>query len=104
MQNYTDEILRLHVKSHIGYHVLADGTAFMQEVATPHTTRISQEVLISAAIDVLRIHGMNSSPKNADELYAACTMNDRTLHRRAHGDQCCLRAIVEARGGHLHHH
>ena len=52
-QNYTDDILRPHVKPHIDNHALADETAFMQGGATPHTARIRQEVLTGAAIDVL---------------------------------------------------
>ena len=52
-QYYINEIIRPHVKPHIDHHTLADGTAFMQGGATPHTARISQEVLTGAAIDAL---------------------------------------------------
>ena len=76
--------------------------------ATPNTARISQEVLTGAAFDVLmwpaktpainiftyewsvmlrRVDGVNPLPKNATELHAACTVNDRTSHRRAHDGQ-----------------
>ena len=34
-----------------------------------------------------RINGVNPLPKSAAELHAACTVNDRTSHRRAHDDQ-----------------
>ena len=50
---YIDGILRLHVEPHIDDHVLADRAVFMQDEASPHTARISQEFLANAAIDVL---------------------------------------------------
>ena len=34
-----------------------------------------------------RINGVNPLPKNAAELHAACTVDDRTSHGRAHNDQ-----------------
>ena len=72
------------------------------------TAMVSQKVLNKSAIDVLlwpakspdinviknvwsvmsrRINGMNPLPRNATELHAECTVNDRTSHRRAHYDQ-----------------
>ena len=104
-QNYTDKIIRPHVKPHIDNRALADGAAFMQGGPTPHTARLSQEVLIGAAIDVLvwsaknpdiniikkvwsvmlkRINGVNPLPKNAIEIHATCTVYDRTSHIGAH--------------------
>ena len=107
-QNNIDEIRRPHVKPLIDNHALADETAFMQGGATPHTARISQEVLTYAAIDVLVwsvknpniniiknvwsvilsvINGVDPLLKNAAEFHAAGTENDRTSHRRAHDDK-----------------
>ena len=75
----------------------------MQAGATPHTARMSQEVLTGVAIDVLvwsvnnpdiniiknvwsvmlsRINGVDPLPKNTTELHAADTVNDRTSYRR----------------------
>ena len=99
---------RSHVKPLIDYYALEGGAVFIQEGATPQTIRISQEVLYSAAIDVLLwpakspdivfiktvwsvilicVNGMNQFPTNSTELHAACEVNDRTSQRRTQYDQ-----------------
>ena len=91
-QKYTDDILRPHAEQRIDNHALANRAVFMQDGASPHTARVSQEFLVNAAIDVLlssaksidisiieniwsyisrRINCMNPLPRNDAELRAA---------------------------------
>ena len=44
-QKYIDEIVRPHVKPHVGNHAFADTIVFMRGGAKHHTARISADVL-----------------------------------------------------------
>ena len=52
-RHYVDEILDPHVEPHMDNHALNDRPIFMQDGATPHSARISQDFLHDVAIDVM---------------------------------------------------
>lgn len=52
-QRYCDEVLDTHVIPHFDNHALRDRPIFMQDGATPHTARVTMEMLQREAIEVL---------------------------------------------------
>ena len=133
-QNYTDEILKLHVKPHIDNLTLADGTDFMQQGATSHTARssyrcgnwcpcaASKEFRYQYHLE--RVVGCVKTYQSCESITEKCrqnaTKNAAELKCSVHGEwqniiqarsrrsvdstPRRLRAFVESRGGHIYYH
>ena len=120
---YVDEILEPHVEPHINNHALNDHPIFVQDGATPHTARISQDYLHNAAIDDLLgpsknldlniienlwshiTRSINERPRNAAQIRNAVQDRWRRLSQARVQRLVCrlcrrVRPVVEADGWH----